>query len=274
MSIQKVKNESSGEFKWEVRVYENGRGSKRICRRFDKKVEAEEWLLDFEKKKSDLARNPFLAVTFENRFFKDEAAYWLQDAETRFSPGHLVKSKSIIKEISTLFKNLAVDHITPEFLTRYQQGELNKGAKPATVNRKTEVVTAILNHSAKHRRIPFNPTLGFRKLKSNSKEMEFWNQDEASAFLKMANEWYPPDSLSRWIYTVYLLALNTGLRAGEIWALRPSDFAEAQHSIIIKRQFNRVSREFSPTKGRKPRAVPCNLALLSEIKNLIRKNEI
>lgn len=274
MSIQKVKNEISGDFKWEVRVYENGRGSKRVCRRFDKKVEAEEWLLEFEKKKSDVARNPFLAVTFENRYFKDEAEYWLIDAETRFSPGHLVKSKATVKEFSAKFKNLAIDQITPEFLTRYQQGELKKGSKPATVNRKTEVVTAILNHSAKHRRIPFNPTLGFRKLKNNSKEMEFWDQTEAGAFLKMADDWYPKDKPNRWIYAVYLIALNTGLRAGEIWALRPSDFAEAQHSIIIKRQFNRVSREFGPTKGRKPRAVPCNAALLEEIKELIRKNKV
>ncbi|MBL7554332.1 MAG: hypothetical protein JNM24_00820 [Bdellovibrionaceae bacterium] len=57
------------------------------------------------------ARNPFLAVSFENRYFKDEADYWLIDAETRFSPGHLVKSKATVKEFTTQFKNLAVDHI-------------------------------------------------------------------------------------------------------------------------------------------------------------------
>ena len=54
MSIEKIRNKISNEIKWEVRVYENGRGSKRICKRFDKKVEAEEWLLGFEQKRIEV----------------------------------------------------------------------------------------------------------------------------------------------------------------------------------------------------------------------------
>jgi integrase len=269
MSIKKVKNPGSNETKWEVRVYEDGRDSKRVSKRFDRRVDAEAWLLEFEQKKSERIRNPFSSVSFENRTFKEEAEYWLLDGENRFSAGHIKKSKAIVKEILEAFGILPIERISPEFLTRFQQSELKKGARPATINRKTEVVTAVLNNSVKHRRIPFNPTMGFRKLSKNQKEMDFWNKDEAESFLSFIDEIYPKGSDDRWVYAVYLLALNTGLRAGEIWGLRPQDILEGQRSITVKRQFNRVTLDFTAPKSKKPRVVPCNQVLLNELKSWI-----
>lgn len=273
MSIRKVKNRS-GESKWEVRVYQNGRGSKRICNRFDRKSDAEAWLVDFDKKKSERIKNPFSNISFENRYFEQEATYWIVDGENRFSPGHLVKSKAIIKEVLERFGNLPIERLTPEFLTQLQQAEITAGRSPATANRKTEVVTTILNHSVKHRRIPFNPATGFRKLRKSQTEMDFWSLTEAQDFLAHVGSKYPAGSKDRWVYLVYLIALNTGLRAGEIWGLRPSDVSEGQTAILVKRQFNRVSLTFTPPKSRKPRAVPANQELLRELKHLIQSDKI
>lgn len=273
MSIRKVKNRS-GEIKWEVRVYEDGRGSRRLCNRFDKKYDAEVWLIDFENKKAEQIRNPFSAISFENRFFAEEAEYWLMDGRNRFSPGHIVKSEAIVKEINDHFGELKIERLTPEFLSRFQQSELKKGLTPSTVNRKTEVITAILNHSVKHRRIPFNPATGFRKLLKSHREMNFWNQDEAMGFLAHVNEKYPRGSEERWVYVAYLIALNTGLRAGEIWGLRPMDVFEAQRTITVKRQFNRVTQTFGHTKSKKPRAVPANPVLIEEIQDWVRFKKI
>jgi integrase len=38
------------------------------------------------------------------------------------------------------------------------------------------------------------------------------------------------------------LALNTGMRAGEIWGLMPKDFSRDGHSIYVVRQYNRVNK--------------------------------
>jgi integrase len=57
---------------------------------------------------------------------------------------------------------------------------------------------------------------------------------------------------------VYLLALNTGMRAGEIWGLMPKDFSKDGHSIYVVRQYNRVAKAFGPTKGKNHRHVPLN----------------
>ncbi len=63
----------NGETRWVVRFYEEGRGSKRIFKSFERKVDAENFL---NKTKEDLRNkqlNPFGHITFKDRIFEDEA---------------------------------------------------------------------------------------------------------------------------------------------------------------------------------------------------------
>jgi len=273
MSIKKI-SRSNGDIKWEVRVHENGRGSKRIKRVFDKKVEAEMFLFDLKKELEVRAKNPFKDCNFESRYFSEEAEYWLKDGELRFSKGHLIRSRGVLKEIFPKFGHLTMDRFTPEFLARYQQAEKAKGLSNSTVNRKTEIIMAILNCSTKHRRIPFNPAKGFSKLRKDSKEMSFWNKAEALSFLAHIDEIYPLTHEKRWVYIAYVLALNAGLRAGEIWGLKPMDISQDGKSLWIRRQFNRVTMDFGPTKGKKARHVPCPKFVFEELKRWIAKKSI
>ncbi len=268
MSIRKVKTKN-GELKWEVRVHEAGRGSKRITRRFDKKVDAEVFASEFEQELRERERSPFKGISFKDRFFNDEAMYWLENGKLRFSASHLKRVEGILKDYVTRFGEHTLDKFTPEFLSKLQQEEKKSGLSSATVNRKTEVITAILNCSTKHRRIPFNPSVGFSKLKKTAREMSFWTQAEASSFLTAMNLKYPEGTPSRWIYVVYLLALNTALRAGEIWGLQVTDLSHDGKSIWIRRQFNRVTLDFAETKSRKARYVPCLPELYRELRALI-----
>lgn len=273
MSIKKVIREN-GESKWEVRIHENGRGSKRIKRTFDKKIEAEKFLFEFKQELKQKAASPYKDCSFEDRNFKEEAEYWLIDGELRFSKGHIVRSRGVLKELFPKFGNLSLDRFTPELLSRYQQSEKAKGLSNSTVNRKTEIIMAILNCSTKHRRIPFNPAQGFSKLRKEGKEMSFWNEPEALSFLAKVDEMYPVNHDKRWVYIAYLLALNAGLRAGEIWGLKPIDIAQDGKSIWIRRQFNRVTLDFGPTKGKKARFVPCPSFLHDELKRWIARKSI
>jgi integrase len=132
---------------------------------------------------------------------------------------------------------------------------------------------AILNHSVKHRRIPFNPVNGFRKLAKAHIEMLFWDSKEAASFLGTMNELYPRAHAQRWIYVAYLAALNTAMRAGELWGLQTIDLAEDGETIMVRRQFNRVTNDFGPTKGKKMRTVPCPPILRDELKDLIAERK-
>jgi integrase len=268
MSIRKLRT-SNGEVKWEVRVHENGRGSKRITRRFDRKDDAEAFVQDFKEEIKAKATDPFGGITLKDRTFKEEAALWFEDGKLRFTESHAKRVRSILAAFNEAFGEFTLDRFTPQFLSKVQQTEKAKGLSNSSVNRKTEVISAVLNFSTKQRRIPYNPTLGFRKLKREQKEMGFWNQEEAVAFLSKMNQLYPKGHRQRWVYVAYLTALNTSMRAGELWGLQVQDISLEGNSLWVRRQFNRVTLAFGPTKSKKARHVPCSPELLHELRDLI-----
>lgn len=264
----------NGEVKWDVRLYENGRGSDRIFKRFDRKVDAETFLGKTKEELRQKQLNPFGHITFKDRFFEDEAKIWLEDGKLRFSASHTKRLDGIFKEILPQFGKLTIEKFVPELLSTYQKVEKQKGAANATVNRKTDTIMAILNFAVKQRRIPFNPANGFSKLSKSHAEMIFWDQKETVGFLNFVNGLYPKGHRQRWVYAVYLLALNTGVRAGEIWGLRPMDISEDGETIMVRRQFNRVTNDFGPTKSKKGRLVPSPEILTLELKRLIQEYDI
>lgn len=273
MSIRKVKT-SAGDLKWEVRVHENGRGSKRVTRRFDRKNDAEAFVQDLKTELKAREKDPFAGISLKDRVFKDEAEFWFNDGKLRFTESHIKRAQGILKTVIQEFGNYTMDKFTPELLSKMQQAEKGKGLSNSSVNRKTEVITAILNFSTKQRRIPYNPSVGFRKLKRENKEMQFWNQEQAVSFLSKMNEFYPAGTKQRWVYVSYLMALNTSMRAGEIWGLQVHDIALEGNSLWVRRQFNRVTLDFGPTKGKKARHVPCPEDLHFELLQLIKNQKL
>lgn len=273
MSVKK-KTISNGEQKWEVRLYESGRGSSRITRRFDRRSDAESFEQDFKEQLKKKKSDPFAGITFEDRTFHEEAHYWLEDGRHRFAESHVKRMDGVFKEILPKFGKLSIEKFTPELLGQFQRDEKKKGKANATVNRKTDAIMAILNHSVKHRRIPFNPGNGFRKLSKDHVEMCFWDSKEAASFLGCMNELYPSGSTHRWVYVAYLVALNTAMRAGEIWGLQPIDLNEDGETIMIRRQFNRVTNKLGPTKGKRMRTAPCPKALQTELRALIENSRV
>jgi len=225
MSVKKVKL-LNNEIKWEVRVYEDGRGSRRLTRRFDKRTEAEDFLKSFYQEQKEKRDNPFQTKKFHEVTFHTVVSRWLEDGKIRFSAGHLQRVQGVVAEILPKCGALTLDKFTPEFLSKYQKEEKAKDLSNATVNKRVQVIISVLNFSVKQRIIPYNPTNGF------------------------------------------LLALNTGLRAGEIWGLKGIDLSEDGKRIFVRRQFNRVTNSYGSTKGKYTRTVPANDLLMAELKEL------
>lgn len=145
MSLKKI-TLPNGDQKWEVRLYENGRGSTRITRRFDRKVDAEAFELEYKEQQKKKKNDPFAGITFTDRTFQEEALYWLEDGRFRFTQSHVKRMDGVFNEILPKFGKLTIDKFTPELLGQYQRDEKKKGKANATVNRKTDAIMAILNH--------------------------------------------------------------------------------------------------------------------------------
>ena len=300
---------SDGTIKWEVRVRTDGRGSKRLRRRFDKKIDADDFLSGMSVQKKELKDSGLGAKPFEDTTFSAEAAEWLAHGEMHFRPSHLRRVKGILEELLPRIGSLTPNQITPKFLgklqrelktTTFVKTDLSKKRKVplkpvsskrkkkdkvivpklpanATVNLKTEVITSVLNFSAKEKRIPFNPVAGFSKLPDDAGEMLFWEGAETASFLKFANAKYPPGSEKRWIYIVYLTTLNCCLRAAEVWGLQPRDITDKQ-TLFVRRQWIAVIKDFGLLKSKDGRDsfrhVPCNRIVRAELESWIERQGI
>jgi integrase len=286
----------NGQIAWEIRQKEGGRGSKEIRRRFATSREAQEFLEEFKTDKKKLHQGFIKVGSFYETNFAQEAENWLEDLKLRSAPGHYRRSLDNIQDFKKTYGNLEPNKITPEFLTGLQRKLKNRPGKKlgsfwsnSSVNRYTESVCAVLNFSAEQKRIPFSPVAGFKKLPRNSTEMLFWDEQEAGSFLAWASTKYTDPShkskfKARKNYVAYLLALNTGMRAGEIWGLKPYDLMFNEEgkgsTIFVRRQFNRITQEFMPLKGEmssdkdKSRHVPCPKELRGEFEKLIQFNRI
>lgn len=264
-----------------VDLYTNGRGSKRIRRSFSKKIEAQNFLCNYLAEKQNFKKSGQSIGLLEEVLYRDEAMFWLESMRDHFSVSHLKRVEGVLKEQLERFGSYTLDRLDAAFLTNYQKELKSRRQKNATINRKTEVFTSVFNHSVRHRRIPYSPAVGFRKLPLNRGEISFWEKSEISGFLQCMNIRYPQSSKKRWIYAVYLLALNTGLRAGEIWGLKPEDHMEKGDTLFIRRQLNRITKRFDLLKGKRnsksgrlSRHVPCNPELRQELNRLVKESKL
>jgi integrase len=264
MSITKIKT-NTGQTKWEVRLHLSGRGSKRLRRRFDRKVDADLFFTSETAKQRYIGAEKNGASYVDNATFASEVGYWLSNRSLEMSPGHLKRANGIINDLMPSVGSWVPGRFDARFIIMFQTEQLATGLTSATVNRKVEVIKAILKFSFENRRIKCNPLQGSKKLKEVRQGTNFWNADEATKFLTFVDKKYPSECEQRWVYVVYLLALNTAIRAGEIWGLKPQDIKD-EGLLLVERQYDRVSKTLRPPKSKRSRRVPCNETLTVELK--------
>ncbi|MBD66006.1 MAG: hypothetical protein CME62_12420 [Halobacteriovoraceae bacterium] len=262
---KKIKLKSG--IKWEVSFHTRGRDSKRLRRRFDKKIDAENFIRDYFKEEKSAKADELIT----NLTFRSEAEYWLKIRKQELTITHLRRAKGILDKLLKSYGSLPIYEVNNLFLAKLRSKLLKQGKAAATVNRWTNTVTVILNFSYRNNRIKFNPAAGFGMLKEFRSEMSFWEKEEVQSFLSYANNKHTESR--RWIYIAYLIALNTGIRAGELWGLKVKDINFERNFINIERQLLIRDKIIATTKGKNIRKVPLNNILKEELKTFIQGKE-
>ncbi len=236
-----------------------GKHSKQMCKTFDRKVDARDFLARMKNEQAENRLGINVVGRFEDMTLEHEARFWLEQMQVQISAGWMKRASGIIdKSLVPKYGHLTLDKFTVPFVRR-MQGELKsvnlrdskRSLSNASVNRITEVLCAILNYAVKARRIPFNPAKGYMKLPDDRAEMSYWEVDEVKDFLRFVSEKYPLGSPDRWVYAALLVALNCGLRAGELWGLMPGDIRD--ETLYIKRQWLENEKRFDLVKGKRNR---------------------
>ena len=132
--------------------------------------------------------------------------------------------------------------IRPKHIEDYKQ-ERAKSAKPGTVNFELTHLKTLFNAAIRWGHLKESPAREVKLLRMPEKEPPYLTRDQIAALYR---------ECGGWLHTFVALALNTGLRLGEILSLKWEDVDLRNRVVKV-----RSDEEFT-VKGRRNREIPVN----------------
>ena len=259
MAVWKQKN------KWRAEVYVEGR---RIATRggFDRKKDAQNW-------------HDEITVQYRvdpTKFDKQKDPKAFEDLLEMFKKLHLPTVRPLTQQrylidieqrIAPFFAHMKLGKISTPLIESFKV-ELMGELKPKSVNNCLFTLKLMLNKAVEWRLIKESSYL-IKALKlDHSKRLEWWDdKDHIRRFLEEAKR------RSRY-YPAFLLALDTGMRLGEIVGLSKKDIDFDRGRIHVWRQWSDKLQKYGPPKHGIDRWIDINPQghLAAELKAAVKKS--
>lgn len=163
----------------------------------------------------------------------------------------------MVKQLVSCFMDLKLSQFNTHLVEKFEAERLNKGNKPATVNRLLAVIKHIFTKAFEWEMITEAIREKVHRVKflyENNKRLRYLNKEECRALISACDEHLRP---------IVVTALNTGIRRGEIlnccW-----DNVDLQHGFIL----------LEKTKNGERREMPINDTLRSTLQSIPRRLDI
>jgi integrase len=161
------------------------------------------------------------------------------------------------KSLKTFFESKRLNEITPILIEKFKSNEREKSTKrggkqsPTSVNRKIELLSRILSMAVDYGMIQSNPCQRVRKFQLDNRRERYLSVEEETRLMSMLF------GQRAYLRPIIILALNTGMRRGEILNLEwwQTDFS-SNRLIVTK------------TKSGKPRHIPMNRIVRETLREL------
>jgi len=163
---------------------------------------------------------------------------------------------------------LQLKEVTPGHLEKIIVALKGSGLSVSTISRVLSPVSAIFNYFIRRRAILYNPmtALDKRKIfKTENLHFNFWSLAEARQFLQHAYQKYTGTD-QYGVYLFYKVALNTGLRLGELRALRWSAIDFENNLITVSQSYCDRGHGVKAPKSGKIRHVPISEAIYDDLR--------
>lgn len=157
-----------------------------------------------------------------------------------------------LKTLKPFFKGQLLQDIGPEDIERYKAKRLAE-VSAATVNREVSYLKTLFTKAVEWGRLETSPGTNVKKLKEANYKERILTQDEAEILLSRTNPRARP---------VLILALNTGMRRGEILSLRWENVDFHKGFIFIE-----------DSKSGRSRNIPINNLVFEALKGIPRQSE-
>lgn len=220
--------------------------NKRIRETFKKKTDAKTWKAS---KIQEKEKNKLWGITTVNKNFDEYAFEWMQNKKLNNLSGRSIDSyKSVLdKYLMPFFKSKSLRSFKLKDGQDLQLYLKEKELSPSRVNYILRVINSILNDAVKLDYLIKNPFINLSKLKVVEREKNYWSIEEISKFLDSNKD--------HEFYNLYIVAINTGLRRGELLGLLWDKVDFDQGFINVSRTRDRYGLK-DTTKSGKSRIVP------------------
>lgn len=175
-------------------------------------------------------------------------------SETNNKPSTVCAKKVALRvHLLPYFGDMALDRITPAEIEPFKALKLKEGQKPKSINNHLTILRKLLNLAAEWGVVGHAPRV--KPLRVDAQAVNFLTFEEEARFLAATPaEWQP----------MVFVALKTGLRVGELLALKWEDVDLVSCRIVVRRTLWQ-DQEGSP-KGGRNREVPLSDGALSVLK--------
>ncbi len=264
MAIKKI-TLANGKHKYEVYLRKDKFSGKRIRRRFNKKSQAILFLDSFSKRSSQEESIDPCKLSLNHAF-----DYWLSEKGGTFTDGYFRVINPCRTRLLPKYGSEPISEFTPVYLRKIASSLQKDGISISTQNRYVSILCRVINFYFKEKKISYNPTEGYQKMKEVKKATRYWSKKYALEFLRRTKEKYL-SSEKEWILYVYWISLETAIRGRELWALRVKDLDLDLSGFHIARQRKKDKSGFIPTKGKDIRFVPISNELKGSLENYIHE---
>ena len=185
-------------------------------------------------------------IRFEN-FSKDYLEY------AKINKKSWKRDELCLKTFIPFFGNMLLSKITPLHIEKYKRMRLDE-VKPGTVNRELACLKHIFTIAEKFRKFEDkNPVKEVRFLQERQYVMKVLDREEIKWLISSAADHLKP---------ILIMALNTGMRKGEILNLKWNDVDFISHFIHIKESKSNIMRK-----------IPMNSIVAATLKGIKREND-
>ncbi|GER88990.1 site-specific integrase [Dictyobacter vulcani] len=162
---------------------------------------------------------------------------WLQDtAQPRLRPKTYIRYRQYVyRQIIPALGNIKLQQLMPQHLQKLYNGELRKGYSPQTVKHVHRVLHRALHDALRWGLVARNVCDAVDAPRVPRKEMQVLNAEQAKHFLYTAQG----DPLE----ALYVLALTTGMRQGELLGLKWEDLSFETKRLQVKRTIARIGKQ-------------------------------
>ena len=169
------------------------------------------------------------------------AAEWVKAHTSSWSPSTKASASGALKRY--IFPALGKRAI--EDLDRQEIEEFLSGLTPGAAAKTRQILVGLCQHAVRAGYVEEAPTKGVRLKRARTGPVRFLTRKEVEGAI---------EGCEGDIRDAIVLAVSTGLRAGELVALKPDDWQG--ETLLVQRAWDRIGKRIGPPKNGKARRVP------------------